>query len=139
MVTFEVINKDNVNQIDVKSMVQAFSPKAKSGTNPDYVQASIESGEAIMLLILEDYEYVGFFVLHESIDEHDTKGILVWLAYAPKPLSDKTIDETMDYIREIASNTGAEKIVFRTKRKGWQRRAERYGFKESERTYEIEV
>jgi hypothetical protein len=139
MVELVVINKSNMHLMNVANLIEAFVDKTKTKTKEEHLIGSIASGESILLLLTEDDDYAGFFVLSEIINRQDKKEIMVWMGYGIKPLSNDAIETAMDKIKDIAKCINAERIFFRTQRKGWAKRGMRYGFQEAEKTYEIKV
>jgi hypothetical protein len=125
--------------LNIANIVEAFVEKTKAKTTEEHLIESITSGESILLLIMEDEDYAGFFVLSEITNREDKAELMVWVGYGIKPLSNDAINHAMSEIKTIAKQIDAIRIFFRSHRKGWIKRAERYGFTEAEKTYEIEV
>lgn len=139
MVEFITVTQENMHLTNVANIIEAFVDKTKTKAREEQLIGSIASGESLLLLIMEDDEYVGFFVLSEVINRQDKTELMVWMGYGIKPLSNDAIATSMDEIKAIASSINADRIYFRTDRKGWAKRAIRYGFTEAEKTYEISL
>jgi hypothetical protein len=137
MVTLDLIDHKNVHELDLNKFISAFKNKTKSKTDADYLQREIINQNAFMVIIGENDQYQGYFALHANVDENDEIELLVWIAYTKKTISKKAKDMCMDKIKEVASELGASRILFKSNRNGWLKRASEYGFKMAEYTFEI--
>jgi hypothetical protein len=139
MVSLDIVNHSNVHALNLKNFIEAFVQKTGAKTDYKVLEESILEKRSIMIILGEYNDYAGYFVLTEEYNEFGELELLVWAAYAIKPFSKNVIDAGMEKIHEIAKEINAKRIFFKTNRKGWQRRAAKYGFKPAEYTFEIEV
>ena len=78
---------------------------------------------AMLWVLIENNRYEGFFVLQPIGEE-----LHVWAAYSVKH-DEIIVKEALQFIKNMARETGNKYLTFSSHRPGWDRRAKSYGFK----------
>jgi hypothetical protein len=87
------------------------------------VYADLTANRSLLWVVLKEQRFGGFFILQPSgIHLH------VWAAWTLEN-DYQMVEDGLKYIKTMASQANAKFITFSSHRKGWQRRAEKYGFK----------
>lgn len=101
------------------------------GWIPEDVYLSLRTGQAG--LYVNDAEWKGFAIL-QLLPNYSSKRLHCWIV--------QTTDDPADYmeeVEEIARAAGAKVITFDSPRRGWEKRAERLGFRPTSTRYEKEI
>lgn len=100
------------------------------GWIPEDVYTLIVSGHAH--LYVAESEWRGFCVL-QVLPNYTGKRLHIWIAYG------WDIEEHAEEVMALAKQAGCRKVTFESPRRGWWKRAEHFGFKETRCMYEREV
>ena len=101
------------------------------GWCPEDVYVFLISGQATLYIATEGWK--GFAIL-QLLPNYSQKRLHCWIV--------QTSDDPALYVKDvedIARGAGASKITFDSPRKGWAKRAERLGFKQTMIRYEKEL
>lgn len=104
---------------------------------PDIYHALL-AGRARGFVIESCGEWVGFFAVEPGVDHTGGKALHVWLAYA-RPGHPDAVARGLGECRVLATEEGARRLVFRTQRRGWMKRAPELGFQLQDFVFESEV
>ena len=85
---------------------------------------------------LHVYENKAFAIL-QPISGWDGKEVFVFAAYIVP--GEGCITDCLNDVKRIATEIGAKRVKFQSKRDGWLKRAEQLGYKESYREFELEL
>lgn len=109
----------------VRPWIEEAAGYARGEWIAEDVYAEIMAGSAHLYVAGEDDDLQGCGVFREQI-RRDGKALFIWLVAGKVGLTDGFWQD----IRELAISICATKIVFESHRRGWRKRATRFGFKE---------
>ena len=138
MVTFEFFTKENISDINITVLINAFGDKVEIGYSGNDILESIQSGQSILVTCSDTDGYIGFFVLSEQ-QKFDGLELFIWVAHSVRPLTDSEIAEIMGVIQRVGLDINADRVTFSSYRNGWLRRAKNYGFKKIDVKYGVEL
>jgi hypothetical protein len=113
----------------IKSALEKLCKIRTDGWIPEDVYAFLIGGHAT--LYVNEGEWRGFVIL-QLLPNYSGKRLHIWIAHG--------VGEVVSYmeeIRQIAKHAGADRITFESSRKGWEKRASRFGFKSVRTIYEV--
>lgn len=88
---------------------------------PEDVYSEVRSGAAVMHVVTEQDEFLGFIAFQARETEFSRLPVLhVWLAYNAAGID--VIEAGSDLIQQTAKRLNASKITFASPRKGWAKR-----------------
>ena len=105
---------------------------------PD-IYATLLRGAAKGFVLLRDGSDVGFFMVQGTADSEDRPALQLWIGYARPGTGDDVFGAGMEVCESIAAAEGRSTFVFGTHRRGWLKRASRYGFELKEYLFEKRV
>jgi len=116
--------------------LQEVIRKAETGISPSQVFDVLEQDRGWLILVFNKLtkKYRGFVIVSQEDPDQftDSKPFLVWFAYCKTPgIAKKVFLE----LEDMARNLGYTDIIMRSKRKGWERLSEMYGFTLRERVF----
>jgi hypothetical protein len=138
MVTFEFFTKENISDINITVLIDAFGDKVDIGYSSKDILESIQSGQSILVTCSDTDGYIGFFVLSEQ-QKFDGLELFIWVAHSVRRLTDSEIAEIMGVIQRVGLDINADRVTFSSYRNGWLRRAKDYGFKRIDVKYGVEL
>jgi hypothetical protein len=99
--------------------------KTKSPENwiVEDVYTDLYTGKSMIWVILDKEQYKGFFVLQPM-----GHTMHIWAGYSLEN-NQHIVENSLKYIKILASQANAKFITFSSHRSGWQRRAEQLGFR----------
>lgn len=99
--------------------------KTKSPENwiVEDVYTDLFNGRSMIWVIIEDNRYKGFFILQPM-----GQTMHVWAGYTLEN-NQHIVENSLKYIKILASQANAKFITFSSHRSGWQRRAAQLGFR----------
>lgn len=104
---------------------------------PDIYHALLV-GRARGFIVKSHGEPLGFFAVEPCADCSGNKALNVWVAYA-RPGHCGVVARGLDECRVLAAEAGVKRLVFRTQRRGWMKRAPEFGFQLQDFVFESEV
>lgn len=131
----QYVHPDNIHSHwdVVKEGIQRIHERAPDRWKAEDVYHMIKSN-SLGLYMVNDGD--GFALL-QPIRGWDGPEMYVFAAYL-KPGMD-FIRDCFDEVKEIAKGMGARRIKFQSKRKGWEKTAERLGYNYGHTEYEVEL
>jgi hypothetical protein len=78
---------------------------------------------SLLFVLIENNHYQGFFIL-QPLGET----LHLWAAYSLEN-SYEIVENALKYIKDMASTANVKNITFSSHRRGWDRRAAKYGFR----------
>jgi hypothetical protein len=100
------------------------------GWLPEDVYVLLVTGHAS--LYVNDGEWRGFCVL-QVLPNYTGKRLHIWIAHG------WDVEEHAEEVIDLAKQAGCRKVTFESPRRGWWKRAEHFGFKETRCVYERNI
>lgn len=125
MTEFKYIPVDELRNWWVHIRVGLDKIKGHSPENwiPEDVYTDCFNQKAMLYVIIDNQKFAGFFVLQPNGQE-----LHVWAAWTLEN-NYQIVENGLKYIKELARQGSKKYVSFSSHRKGWQRRAEKFGFR----------
>jgi hypothetical protein len=107
----------------VKPGLEKIKSKSPENWIIEDVYTDCFNQRSLLFVLIENNHYQGFFIL-QPLGET----LHLWAAYSLEN-SYEIVENALKYIKDMASTANVKSITFSSHRRGWDRRAAKYGFR----------
>jgi hypothetical protein len=108
--------------------IKSYSPE---NWIPEDIYTDCFNKASDLFVVIRDGHFAGFFVLQPAENT-----VHVWAAWTVEN-DYQIVDAGLKYVKSLASQVGAKYLAFSSHRKGWQKRAAKYGFRPKQYICEV--